>query len=161
GKLPHDHNQSSPIVKKGKVFLTVSVWPAERTQKEFPGHRVLCFQATDGKFLWDRKIEPGPWLRASDLRGGYTVPTPAADDERVYVVFGSSVIAALDHTGKELWRKEIVPYDFDVAMASSPVLFRDTVILQLDGVKNSRLTAFDSKTGEERWTEKRPRNNFS
>jgi hypothetical protein len=43
----------------------------------------------------------------SPARGGYTAPTPAADGERVYVVFGSSVSAALDYEGKHLWRKEI------------------------------------------------------
>src|SRR5262245_29444428 len=136
GKLRQDHNQSSPVVQGGRVVVTVSVWPAGASQKEFPEHHVLGFAAADGKPLWDTKVAPGPW-RLDDLRGGYTVPTPAADGERFYVVFGSSVIAALDHGGKEVWRKEIAPYDFDVAMASSPVLYRGTVILQLDGVKNS------------------------
>jgi outer membrane protein assembly factor BamB len=159
-KVRQDHNQSSPVVQGGRVVVTVSVWPAGASQKEFPEHHVLAFAASDGKPLWDTKVAPGPW-RLDDLRGGYTVPTPAADAERFYVVFGSSVIAALDHAGKELWRKEIAPYDFDVAMASSPVLYRDTVLLQLDGVKNSRLAAFDRKTGEVRWVEKRPRCGFS
>src|SRR5262249_5964408 len=76
-------------------------------------------------------------------------PTPAADAERVYVVFGSAVIAALDHNGKLVWRKEITPYKFDVALAASPVLFGDTVILQCDQLdRQSRLVAFDRQTGE-------------
>jgi outer membrane protein assembly factor BamB len=158
--LRQDQNQSSPIVKKGLVFLTTSYWAKGTTGKDFPEHHVVCFRADDRKQNWDEKIAPGPWSRAPDLRGGYTVPTPAADDERVYVVFGSSVIAALSHTGKLLWRKQIEPYDFDVAMASSPVLYRDTVLLQCDGVRNSRLVAFDAKTGEVRWSEKRPTANF-
>jgi outer membrane protein assembly factor BamB len=107
-------------------------------------------------------VAHGPWSLARDLRGGYTVPTPAADDERLYVVFGSSVLAALNHAGKELWRKEIVPYDFDVAMASSPVLYRDMVILQLDGInRSSRIVAYDAKSGAERWTQNRPTLGFS
>src|SRR5262249_32495904 len=118
GKLKVDQNQSSPIVFKGKVYVTHSVWPEGTTQKDFPEHRVLCCDAGSGKPLWDVKVAPGPWSRASDLRGGYTAPTPAADDRRVYVVFGSSVLAALDHAGKELWRKEIVPFTFDVALAA-------------------------------------------
>src|SRR5205085_10645143 len=137
GKAKQDQNQSSPIVKNGKVFVTSSVWPAGVDKKEFPDHLVLCFRASDGKQLWQSKVRPGPWSRASDLRGGYTAPTPAAADERVYVVFGSSVIAALDHEGREVWRKEIVPFQFDVAMGSSPVLYRDTVILQLDGINRT------------------------
>ena len=160
GKMHQDQNQSSPIVKKGLVFVTTSFWPAGTNTKEFPEHHVVCFRAADGKQLWDKKVAPGPWSRASDLRGGYTAPTPAADDQRVYVVFGSSVIAALSHAGKPIWRKEIVPYDFDVAMASSPVLYRDTILLQCDGMRNSRLIGYDAKTGEARWTEKRPTAGF-
>jgi outer membrane protein assembly factor BamB len=162
GKLRQDHNQSSPIVQRGKVFVTVSVWPAGTTDKDFPEHHVLCLDALKGKVLWDVTVKHGPWSLARDLRGGYTVPTPAADDERVYVVFGSSVLAALDHAGKELWRKDVKPYDFDVAMASSPVLYRGTVILQLDGInRSSRIVAYDAKTGAERWTQKRPTLGFS
>jgi outer membrane protein assembly factor BamB len=157
GKLRQDQNQSSPIVEKGRVFVTTSHWVAGTDQKEYPEHHVVCFRASDGKQLWDVKIAPGPW-KLTDLRGGYTVPTPAADDERVYVVFGSSVIAALDHAGKEIWRKDITPHDFDVAMASSPVLYRGTILLQCDGVRNSRMIAFDSKTGEVRWSQKRTTN---
>ena len=116
------------------MFVTASYWPGGKTDpKQYPEHHVACYRAADGKLLWDVKVEPGPWLFA-DLRGGYTAPTPAADAERVYVVFGSAVIAALDHDGKPVWRKEIKPYKFDVALAASPVLFGDTVILQCDQV---------------------------
>ena len=72
---------------------------------------------SDGKLLWDTKVPNGPWL-SSDLRGGYTAPTPAADGEHIYVMFGSSVIAALDYDGKIVWRKEIKPYNFDVCTAA-------------------------------------------
>jgi outer membrane protein assembly factor BamB len=156
-----DHNQSSPVVLGGKVFVTVSYWPGAKADKAaFPEHHVACYQASDGKLLWDTAVEHGPWL-LSDLRGGYTAPTPAVDPERVYVVFGSAVIAALDHAGKQVWRKEIVPYKFDVAFASSPVLFEDTVILQCDQVdKGSRLAAYDRKSGEVKWEAPRPTVSF-
>src|SRR5262249_12489651 len=115
----------------------------------------------DGQLLWDAKVEPGPWL-LSDLRGGYTAPTPAVDPDRVYVAFGSAVIAALAREGKPVWRKEITPYKFDVALAASTVLFGGTVILQCDQVdRQSRTVAFDRTTGAVRWEEKRPDNGFA
>jgi outer membrane protein assembly factor BamB len=151
-----DQNQSSPVVRRGRVFVTVSYWPSKIDPKRHPEHHVACFQASDGKRLWDVKVAPGPWLFA-DLRGGYTVPTPAVDDDRVFVVFGSSVIAALDHDGKQLWRKEIKPFQFDVALAASPVVFGETVILQCDQTgKKSRILAFDRNTGNSAWTAERP-----
>ena len=156
GKAKLDNNQSSPIVQGGRVFVTVSYWPAGVDAKEYPEHHVACYKADDGTPLWDVKVEPGPW-KLSDLRGGYTAPTPAADADRVYVLFGSSVLAALDHDGKPVWRKEITPYTFDVAIGCSPVLFGDVVLLQCDqNDKHSRLLAFDRKTGDLKWEKKRP-----
>jgi outer membrane protein assembly factor BamB len=156
-----DQNQSSPVVCRGRVFVTASYWSGKVDNKTFPEHHVACYRAADGRPLWDVTVPHGPWL-LSDLRGGYTAPTPAADAERVYVVFGSSVIAALDYDGQIVWRKEITPYNFDVALGASPVLFEGTVILQCDQVdKHSRMLAFDRKTGDVRWEEKRPTVGFS
>jgi len=157
-----DQNQSSPIVVKGRVLLTASWWPAGvEPAKNHPEHHVVCLDAANGKQLWETRIGPGPW-QLTDLRGGYTAPTPASDGERVYVVFGSSVIVALDFDGKLLWRKEIIPFDFDVAIGSSPLVVGDTVILQCDGVKkSSRFVALDRKTGALKWEQKRPENDFS
>ncbi|MBP3957122.1 PQQ-like beta-propeller repeat protein [Gemmata sp. G18] len=160
-KGAQDQNQSSPIVYRGRVFVTVSYWPGKIDPKQQPEHHVACYRTDDGKLLWNVKVEPGPWTFA-DLRGGYTAPTPAADDERVYVVFGSSVIAALDHDGKQLWRKEIKPFKFDVALAASPVLVGDTVVMQCDQTdKQSRLIGFDRKTGDAKWEQLRPSHGFA
>jgi outer membrane protein assembly factor BamB len=160
-KAQQDQNQSSPVVSRGHVFVTASYWPAGVDRTAFPEHHVACYRAADGKLLWDTKVPPGPW-RLSDLRGGYTAPTPSADGARVYAVFGSSVLAALDFEGRLLWRKEFVPHHFDVAVGSSPVLYDNTVLLQCDQVnKASRLLAFDKKTGGLRWERKRPAVSFS
>lgn len=158
GKAKQDQNQSSPIVARDRVFVTTSYWPADLPQKEFPEHHVLCFQAGDGKQLWDTRVPPGPW-KLTDLRGGYTAPTPCSDGERVYVLFGSAVLAALDFEGKIVWRQEITPYDYDVAIGNSPLVFGETVLLmcdQLASKKSSRLLAFHRKTGTLQWEQKRP-----
>jgi outer membrane protein assembly factor BamB len=156
-KVRFDQNQSSPIVKDGRVFVTLSYWPVGAVAENgSPEHHVVCFQAADGKRLWDTKVPPGPW-GLKDLRGGYTAPTPAADGDRVYVLFGSSVAAALDRDGKIVWRKEFTPFAFDVAMGVSPVLFQGNLLFQWDQTnKTSRLIALDAKTGEIAWEKKRP-----
>ena len=156
-----DLNQSSPIVQGGRVFVTMSYWPGGVDKKEYPEHHVAAYKVEDGAQLWDVTVQPGPW-KFSDLRGGYTAPTPAADADRVYVMFGSSVLAALDHDGKPVWRKEITPYTFDVAVGCSPVLYGDVVLLQCDqNEKHSRLLAFDRKTGDLKWEKKRPDAGFT
>src|SRR3954451_13814633 len=61
-KAKFDHNQSSPIVWKDRVFVVMVYWPDGVAQPEFPEHHVACYAAADGKPLWDVKVPPGPWL---------------------------------------------------------------------------------------------------
>jgi outer membrane protein assembly factor BamB len=161
-RIKQDENRSSPIVWGDRVFITLSYWPDGVSQKEYPEHHVVCLQASDGKRLWDTRVQPGPW-RLTDLRGGYTAPTPATDGERVYVLFGSAVLAALDFDGRIVWRKDITPFTFDVAIGTSPILYNGLVMVLCDqtNTKQSRLAAFDQKTGEIKWETKRPEANFS
>jgi outer membrane protein assembly factor BamB len=161
-KVRPDENRSSPVVWGERVFVTLSYWAADIAPKEFPEHHVICFDVKEGRQLWDTQVPCGPW-KLTDLRGGYTAPTAATDGERLYAFFGSSVLAALDFDGKIVWRKEITPFAFDVAIGTSPILYRDTVVLLCDQTndKLSRLTAVDKRTGEIKWEEKRPGANFS
>lgn len=165
-----DQNQSSPIVWGKRVFITVSYWPQNANPKDYPEHHLLCFDTDTGGKLWDTRITPGPW-KLSDLRGGYTAPTPATDGTHIYAAFGSSVIAAVDFQGNIVWRKEIKPYAFDVAWAASPVLFSPRPLGDGPGVSGfpsviavcdqkgdgSMIYAFDGKTGDIRWQTKRPK----
>ena len=162
GKPKRDLNQSSPIVWKDRVFVTAAFWPDGVAQTEFPEQHVACYAAADGKPLWDVTVPPGPW-QLKDLRGGYAAPTPCTDGTRVYALFGSSVLAALDFDGKEVWRKEVTPHAWDVCVGTSPVLAGGCVLVLADGTKpaDSRLIAFDPKTGDIKWEKKRPDANFN
>ena len=149
-----DNAYSSPIVAGGRVFVTCAT-------NEPVTHRVLCFAADDGRQLWETDVEPGPLL-LTDLRGGYGAPTPCAAGGRVFAVFGSAVVAALDFDGKLIWRKELANRAFDVALGSSPIPFKDTVILDCDQTgKTSSIIAFDQATGDIRWEAKRPDTGFA
>jgi outer membrane protein assembly factor BamB len=90
--------------------------------------------------------------------GGYAAPTPATDGKLVYCAFGSAVIAALDFQGKIVWRKELVPYTFDVTLGSSPILYEDTVILLCAMAKksDSQVLALDKSNGDVKWQQKFP-----
>ena len=162
GKAKLDHNQSSPIVWKDRVFVVMVYWPEGVAQSEYPEHHVACYQAENGNQLWDVTIPPGPWL-LKDLRGSYSAPTPCTDGERVYVLFGSSEIAALDFQGNLRWRKEISTFAWDVTIGTSPVIYQNSVLVLADGTQpiHSRLIAFNRTTGDVLWEQSRPKANFS
>ncbi len=155
-----DHNQSSPIVWQDRIFVTTAFWPTKQTE-EIPEQHVTCYRTADGKQLWDTQVPAGPW-KLTDLRGGYSAPTPVTDGQRVYVLFGSSILAALDWEGEILWHKEVPDWQsFDVAIASSPVLFENRLLVLADrNQRKSTLTAYDPKTGEVLWEQKRPEQAF-
>ena len=150
----NDSGYSSPIVAGDRVFVTC-------VQNEPLEHHVLCFAKADGRLLWDTPVPPGPWI-LKDLRGGYCAPTPCSDGQRVFVVFGSAVIAALEFDGKIAWRRELEKFAFDVALGASPVPFGETVILDCDQTgKTSSIIAFDKAGGEIKWEAKRPETGFT
>jgi len=158
---------ASPIVWGDRVFVCTAHWPESVRKREevIPEHHVLCYATGDGKRLWDTRVPPGPWLR-TDFRsgpgGGYACPTPTTDGRLVYCAFGSSVLAALDFQGKIVWRKTIVPYSFDVTLGSSPILYRDSLILLCTMAKpsDSKVIAFDKATGAVKWQQPLPETGF-
>jgi outer membrane protein assembly factor BamB len=163
------NGHASPIIWGDKIFITTVSWAdtVEQNQRGdvMPDHHVLCYRLSDGKLLWDKSVQPGPWKR-NDFRSGpsgsYACPTPATDGKLVYVAFGSSVIAAMDFDGNIVWRKEIAPHDFDVTLAASPILFRDTVLMlcSMQDPTHSRVVAYDKATGDVKWEGKMPTMGF-
>ncbi len=156
-KAEADRNQSSPIIWNDRIYATTVYWPAGTKHDEFPEQHVSCYQLDDGKQLWDVTVPHGPW-RLGDLRGGYGAPTPATDGQRLYVAFGSAIIAALDMQGKLIWKQELKDSTaFDVAFATSPVIYRDSILMHCGrNNKLSTLTAYDAATGNVRWEKKQP-----
>lgn len=156
------------VVWWNKVFTCTVSWPANTAdrKKAMPSHHVTCFNASDGKQLWDTLVPPGAWLR-NDFRsgagGGYAAPTPTTDGKHLFCVFGSAVIAALDFDGKVVWRKNLEPHTFDVTVGSSPVLFGDTVIMlhAMSKKSDSQLVAFKKASGEVKWRTPMPTIGFA
>jgi outer membrane protein assembly factor BamB len=154
---------ASPIVWGNRLFVCTVRWPesVKEREKVIPAQHVLCYDTRDGRLLWDTQVPPGPWVR-NDFRsgpgGGYAAPTPCTDGQHVFCAFGSAVLAALDFAGKIVWHKDLVPYTFDVTVGSSPILYRDTLIMafEMTQPKDSKLAAYDKLSGAVKWEAKIP-----
>ncbi|MCE9546460.1 MAG: PQQ-binding-like beta-propeller repeat protein, partial [Planctomycetia bacterium] len=81
---------------------------------------------------------------------GYASSTPAADASGVYVYFGRTGAAAYSHQGKELWHKVLGDKTHMFGTGSSPVLYKDLVIINAY-VECGNVIALNKRTGEEVW----------
>ena len=85
---------------------------------------------------------------------------PATDGENVYVAFldkREMLVAAYDFNGEQKWLVHPGPFASMHGFCSSPVLFRDKVIVNGDHDGDSYLVALDRQTGKTLW--KTPREN--
>ncbi|HET6572032.1 MAG TPA: PQQ-binding-like beta-propeller repeat protein [Fimbriiglobus sp.] len=142
---------SSPIVSNGKVFVTACI---EAEHKRV----LLCLDRTDGRVLWQRVVLVAPLEKKHKLNS-YASSTPAADGGRVYVTFLDQPrmrVYCYDFAGNKLWEKSPGEFHSVHGFCSSPVLYKDLVIVNGDQDAEAFLVALDKKTGEERWRIDRP-----
>jgi outer membrane protein assembly factor BamB len=143
---------SSPVISKGRIFLTSCLLEQQK-------RLLLCVDRKEGKLLWQREVVTAK-LEKKHTLNSFASATPAADGERVYVAFldyPRMDVACYDYEGKELWKKSPGEFHSVHGFCSSPVLYKDTVILNGDqDNRNAFLVALDRKTGEERWKTSRP-----
>jgi len=82
-------------------------------------------------------------------------PTPIATADRVFALFESGDLFALDHDGKELWNRSLVKdfgnFSGQHGLGTSPVLAGDAVLVLVAQAKSPYLLAVDTATGKDRW----------
>lgn len=141
----HGKAWSSPVVLGDQLWITTA------TEDGTDLFAIAVDRAT-GKIIHDLKLFHVDTPQYADKFNSYGSPTPVIEDGRVYVSFGSPGIACLDtKTGKVLWeRRDFVCNHFRGA-GSSPVLWRDLLILHFDGSDNQFVVALDKQDGHTVW----------
>jgi len=170
---------SSPIVWGNRVFATTAVSSAGNNSiktglygdvkpvDDVSPHewKLYCLDKATGKILWERTAAMGAPHTKRHTKSSQASSTPVTDGRRVIAVFGSAgTMIAWDYSGKELWRVNLGTLDsgwfFDPAFqwghSSSPIIYRNAVILQADVQKGSHIAAWDIATGKPLWRTERP-----
>jgi outer membrane protein assembly factor BamB len=164
---------SSPVVWDDRVFVTTAV--SSRGDAKFkPGlygdgdasedrspqkWKVLCLDRKTGKLLWDETAFEGPPREKRHMKATYANSTPATDGKYVVALFGSQGLYAYDVKGRLAWKKDLGRIDagaydipsYEWGTASSPIIYRDKVVVQCDQQTGSFIVALDLKTGKTVW----------
>lgn len=142
---------SSPIVWQDRVFVTTCIEEKEQ--------RVLyCLDRGTGKTQWEKVVFTAP-LEQKHRLNNFASATPATDGKHVYVAFmeyPKMVVVCYDFDGKEVWRKSPGKLLSKHGFCTSPVLYKDLIILNGDQDAEAYLVALDKTTGTERWRTDRP-----
>jgi outer membrane protein assembly factor BamB len=164
---------SSPIVWGDHVFVTTAVSsdtsaslrtglygdvePAKDTSKH--SWEVYALDRRSGKVLWKRVAHEGLPKTKRHPKSSQASPTPVTDGKVVVAHFGSEGLYAYDFNGNLLWKQDVgrlnagwfFDPDYEWGVASSPILFRDMVIIQADIQKDSFVAAYRLKDGRQVW----------
>ncbi|HYP06569.1 MAG TPA: PQQ-binding-like beta-propeller repeat protein [Bryobacteraceae bacterium] len=137
---------SSPVVSENAVFLTA----ADRAKLY-----TISVDRKTGKVNWQTEAP-----KAHDTKplgpNSPVSPTPATDGNNVYVFFDTFGVISYDAAGRERWRHPLGPFTMPYGAGTSPILHKDTLLLQVDQDQNSYLLALDKDTGKQRWKTDRP-----
>lgn len=141
----HGKAWSSPIVSGGDVWLTT----ATEDGKELS---VIRVDKMTGKITLDKKLFDIAEPQFCHKFNSYASSTPVAEGDRIYVTFGSPGTACLDtETGEVLWQRTDIECNHFRAAGSSPILYKDLLIMNYDGSDHQFVLALNKKTGEDVW----------
>ena len=154
-KLPGG-GHSSPVAWKDKIFVTSG-------DEETDCGTILAVSVSDGQTLWQKEYALGSY-RMNRLNC-YAATSPTVDADHVYVLWPASnktILAALDHTGNEVWKRTFEGVHSRHGAGGSPVVFEDIVVFtheqeQGSNDVDSTWIAVDRKTGQTRWRLQRER----
>lgn len=141
--LPGPGN-GTPIVSKGKVFLTQSLDPQGRSRA------LMAFDRATGKLLWQQAV-PFEGKESTHGDNPYCAGSAATDGERVVANLGSAGMICCSQDGKVLWRAEVGILEHIWGNSATPVFYKDLVITNLGPGERQFLLALDRRTGREVW----------
>ncbi len=145
----HDKGWSSPVVWGDQVWLTT----ARADGKEF---FALCVDRNTGKIVHDIKLLDVAEPAFCHAYNSYASPTPAIEEGRVYIHFGTYGTFCLDTaTGKTLWEQRDLHCDHFRGPGSSPVIWQNLLFLTFDGFDVQYVAALDKHTGRIVWRKDR------
>ncbi len=144
-EVPKSGN-NSPVIWGSKLYVSGA---------DVQSRWVYCYDRNSGKLLWEHEAKGIEGSPASPPKTtpdtGLAAPTLSTDGERVYAIFGTGDILALDNLGKRLWAMNLGVPDNHYGHSSSLISWKGKLIVQYDTNKTGRLLALSVLDGSILW----------
>ena len=164
---------SSPIIWDDRIFVTTAVssdmnsqfvhglteTPASAEDTSQQSFRVYCLNKNTGNIIWENTIYEGVPKVKRHVKSSFANPTPVTNGKRLVVSFGSEGLYCFDLNGKLLWKQDLGILDggwssgpnFHWGFGSSPIIYKDLVIVQCDSQNQAFLAAYNLANGKRVW----------
>jgi len=162
---------STPIIWGDRIFLTSQIGegPFQMGAMDFSGGSVVrrmtgsgkvrfvvhAFSRVSGKALWEYVFDAEGELTSVHNKHNLASPSCVTDGNLVYAWMGTGQIVALDMDGKLVWQrnlgKEFGPFEILWGHGSSPLLYKDSLILLCDHMGKAYILSVDKRTGKQLW----------
>jgi len=168
---------SCPVIWDERVFITtaVSSQDSEGYKTGMYGDiepvadssehvwKVYCFDKSTGKKLWENDAFTGiPKVRRHP-KSSHANTSIATDGYHVIAFFGSEGLYCYDLDGALLWKRDFglinsswhIVESAEWEFCSSPVIFKDKVVIQADALNTAFVAVLDLHTGNTLWKQER------
>ncbi|MGH7494877.1 MAG: PQQ-binding-like beta-propeller repeat protein [bacterium] len=166
-------SHSSPVIWDQRVFITtaissdtssklrVGLYGDVAPDKDISKHiwQVYCLNKMTGKVLWEKVAHEGVPKVRRHTKATQANSTPATDGKHLVALFGAEGLFCYDLEGTLLWSKGLgmldsgwfYDPDYQWGHGSSPIIYKNLVIVQCDIQRNSFIAAYALKDGKEVW----------
>lgn len=146
----HDRGHSSPVVYGNQVWITTATPDGKELY-------AVCTDFQSGKIIHDIKVFTPVEVERKHSLNSYATPTPCIEKGFVYVHYGSMGTACISTPdGKIVWKREDLKCRHVQGPASSPVIYKNLLILHMEGTDVRYITALDKSNGKTVWKTDRP-----
>ncbi|MDP3001926.1 MAG: PQQ-binding-like beta-propeller repeat protein [Bacteroidales bacterium] len=146
----HDNGYSSPVVYNNQIWVTTAKSDGNELY-------AVCIDFQTGEIIYDIKVFTPDKVQRKHSINTYASPTPCIEKGFVYVHYGSMGTACINTAnGSIVWKRNDFECKHVQGPASSPIIYKNLIILHFEGTDVRYIIALDKSNGKLIWRSDRP-----
>lgn len=146
----HDFGYSSPVIFNNQIWVTTAKSDGNELY-------AVCIDFQTGKIIYDIQVFTPDKVQRKHSLNTYASPTPCIEKGFVYVHYGNMGTACINTAnGTIVWKSTDFECKHVQGPASSPVIYKNLLILHFEGTDVRYIVALDKSNGKLVWKSDRP-----